>query len=61
MPNTHTSKAMDTLKAKKLIGGSAKGVVLIKDCVLVESDTGKTFSYTLYNYNSGEKQYIGHR
>ena len=61
MPNTHTSKAVDILKAKELIGGSAKGIALIKDCVLVENDTGKSFSYTLYNYNNGEKQYIGHR
>ena len=44
MPNTHTSKAVDTLKAKELIGGSAKGIALIKDCVLMENDTGKTFS-----------------
>ena len=61
MPNSHTSKAVDILKAKELIGDSAKGIALIKDCVLVENDTGKTFSYTLYNYNSGEKRYIGHR
>jgi len=61
MPNTHTEKAMQILKAKELIDGSAKGVLLIKDCVLLESNTGRTFSYTLYNYNSGEKRYIGHR
>jgi len=61
MPNLHTSKAVDILKAKGQIDSSAKGIALMKDCVLVESNTGKTFSYTLYNYNSGEKQYIGHR
>jgi len=61
MLNTHTEKAVQILKARRLIDGNAKGVLLIKDCVLVESYTGKTFAYTLYNYNSGEKRYIGHR
>lgn len=61
MPNTYTQKAVDLLKGRGLIDGSARGVVLIKDCVLIEAYTGKTFSYTLYNYNSGDKRYIGHR
>lgn len=61
MPNTHTSKAVDLLKARGVIDDSAKGALLIKDCVLIEAYTGKTFSYTLYNYNSGEKRYVGHR
>lgn len=61
MPNMHTNMAMRLLNAHGLIDGNAKGVMLIKDCVLVENNTGQTFTYTLYNYNSGEKQYIGHR
>jgi ATP-dependent DNA helicase DinG len=61
MLNTHTQKAMEILKARTSINGSAKGVALVKDCVLLENDTGKTYTYTLYNFNSGEKQYIGHR
>lgn len=61
MLNTHTAKAVQILKDKKMICGNAKGVLLIKDCVLMEGYTGKTFTYTLYNYNSGEKQYIRHR
>jgi ATP-dependent DNA helicase DinG len=61
MLNTHTAKAVQILKDNRMIGSNAKGVMLIKDCVLMEEYTGKTFTYTLYNYNSGEKQYIGHR
>ena len=60
MLNTHTTRDVQILKDKCLISNGMKGLLLIKDCVLVEVYTGKTFHYTLYNYNNGNKKYIGH-
>jgi len=60
MLNTNTAKAVQILKEKNLIDDSMKGMILLKDCVLIEKYTGKTYAYTLYNYISGNKKYIGH-
>ena len=58
--NTNTVKAVQILKDKGLVDDDMRGILLIQDCVLMEKYTGKTFAYTLYNYNTGEKIYIGH-
>ena len=60
MLNTNTAKAVQILRTMQLIDDDAKGVLILKDCVLIENYTGKTFAYTFYNYNTGEKKYIGH-
>ncbi len=60
MINKNTARAVRILKEKELIHDYEKGVMLIKDCVLIEKYTGKAYSYTLYNFNNYKKQYVGH-
>lgn len=58
--NTNTEKAVELLKDKITIEDDYKGVMLFKDCVLMERYTGKSYAYTLFNYITGAKKYIGH-
>lgn len=37
------------------------GVFMIKDCILIQNYTGKTYTYKVINFMSGEKQYLFHR
>jgi hypothetical protein len=57
--NTNTEKAVKLLKDKITIEDDYKGVLLFKDCVLMEMYTGKSYAYTLFNYITGAKKYIG--
>lgn len=57
----NTDVVIKKLKGLDLISDTATGVFMIKDCILIQDYTGKTYTYKAINFMSGEKQYLFHR
>jgi len=57
----NTDVVVKKLKILDWIPDSATGVLMIKDCILIQNYTGKTYTYKVINFMSGEKQYLFHR
>lgn len=52
---------MDRLLEKKAVDPESKGILLDRDCILIESDTGRSRTYYAYNFNTSMRHYLGHR
>ncbi|WP_194703000.1 ATP-dependent DNA helicase [Fusibacter ferrireducens] len=59
--NTNTMSILNILKQKKIITEESKGLFILKDCLLYEQFTGKTYTYRLVNYMNGKQEYLFHR
>lgn len=54
----NTDVIVKKLKKLNLIPDSAVGVLMIKDCILIQNYTGKTYTYNVINFVSGDNKYL---
>lgn len=57
----NTDVIVKKIKRLDWIPDTATGVFMIKDCILIQNYTGKTYTYKAINFISGEQQYLFHR
>lgn len=56
--NLDTKDILNKVIAKKWIAENSTGVFIIKDCILVQSFTGKNYTYRVVNYVAGDQKYL---
>lgn len=59
--NYNTAIHVKKLKELNRIAENSLGIFTIKDCILIEIYTGKTYVYKAINYISSESKYLFHR
>ncbi|MGV8147307.1 MAG: ATP-dependent DNA helicase [Alkaliphilus sp.] len=59
--NRSVEYAMKKLFKLKLIAGDAKGILIKRDCILIENYTGKTYTYHVFNYVSNASKYLRYK
>lgn len=59
--NYDTKSIVKKIKEIDLMPDDAIGMFMIKDCILIQIYTGKTFTYRVINFMSGDVKYLFHR
>lgn len=59
--NKNVTFAMKRLQEIVMLPDHSKGLWISRDCILVETYTGKTYTYRMFNYLNGEEQYLGNK
>lgn len=59
--NHNTNAIVKKIKESNWISNNATGVFKIKDCILIQIYTGKTYTYRVMNFMSGDVKYLFHR
>jgi len=60
-PNLDTKDILNKVIGEKWITENSTGVFIIKDCILVQSFTGKNYTYRVINFVSGDQKYLFHK
>lgn len=56
-----TKEIMKKLIEKNWVAENSTGVFILKDCILVQSFTGKNYTYRVVNFITGEQKYLFYR
>ena len=56
--NLDTKDILNKVIAEKWVTDNSTGVFKIKDCILVQSFTGKNYTYRVVNYVTGDQKYL---
>ncbi len=59
--NINIEQILQKLKNKDLEIFDSKIVLFTKDCIVIESFTGKTYTYRVMNYLTGDSKYLFHK
>jgi len=60
-PNYNINDIVKKLKKLNWVPETSVGVFIIKDCILIQSYSGKSFRYRAVNFVSGEQKYLFYR
>jgi len=53
-----TKDILNKVVSEKWVAENSTGVFIIKDCILVQSFTGKNYTYRVINYVTGDQKYL---
>ncbi|QRN85668.1 hypothetical protein JR334_12080 [Clostridia bacterium] len=56
--NLDTKDILNKVISEKWVTENSTGVFIIKDCILVQSFTGKNYTYRVINYVTGDQKYL---
>ncbi|WP_207706823.1 ATP-dependent DNA helicase [Alkaliphilus pronyensis] len=56
--NLYTKDILNKVIGEKWIAENSTGVFIIKDCILIQSFTGKNYTYRVVNYVTGDQKYL---
>ncbi len=59
--NRNVARAVEILREMKCITAVEEGKFIVKDVVLIQKYTGKTYTYWAYNFKTGDGKYLGNR
>lgn len=59
--NNHVDYALKRLVEMGALTNEVRGLMILRDCILIERFTGKTYTYRAFNYITGEHHYLGSR
>lgn len=59
--NIYIEPVLQKLKDKDLVILDSKIVLFTKDCIVIEHYTGKTYTYRVINYLTGDSKYLFHK
>lgn len=56
--NLDTKDILKKIIGEKWVTDNSTGVFITKDCILVQSFTGKNYTYRVVNYMTGDQKYL---